>query len=91
MSMFPNANTRRVELEFRHRGMSGDDAFGESLGEVLDRVALVQRAEGRRDRERAVAEAADRVALPAIGAQENLPALRAAVIERLQRTVADHG
>jgi hypothetical protein len=62
--------------------MPGDDALRERLGEVLDRIALVQRAEGRRDRERAVAEAADRVALPAIRTQENLPALGAAGLGR---------
>ena len=40
----------RIELEGRHGRMPGGDAFGQRLAEGLDRIALVQRAERRRER-----------------------------------------
>ncbi len=49
----------RIELEFRHRRMTSDDAFGERFLETFDRIALVQSAERLRRRERARAHLVD--------------------------------
>ena len=42
---------RRVEHKLRQRRMAGDNAFGESLNNILDWVPLVQRPKRRCDRQ----------------------------------------
>ena len=64
-----------LELEGRHRRMTGVDAFGQRLSEGLDRVTLVQRPERRRDLERAWRNLVDRMALRAIVQRKGLAAL----------------
>ena len=65
-----------IELKFRHRRMAGDDTFGKRFLERFDRIALMQRAEGRRDFERARSDAIYRVASRAVGAHEDKSPLR---------------
>jgi len=62
--------------------MTDDDAFSQGLLQVLDRIALMQRPEGRRDRKRARAHLVDRVALRAIEAREPTPLLDIGRIRR---------
>jgi hypothetical protein len=69
------ANLAGIELELRHRWMPGDDAFGERFLKSFDRITLMQRAEGRRDPERAWADAIDRVASGTMSADEDEPSL----------------
>jgi len=55
--------------------MTDHDAFSQGFLQVLDRIALMQGPEGRRDRKRARAHLVDRVALRAIKAREPTPLL----------------
>jgi len=71
----------RVEAELRHGRMTGHNALSQGFLKVLDWVAGVQGAEGRRDRQRAVSGAADGVAAGAIGLHETLSHLRVALGE----------
>src|SRR5690606_21443813 len=50
-------------------------AFGERFLQRLDRIAVMQLAEGRRERQRAGADRVDRMALRAVGAREDEAAL----------------
>ena len=67
--------------------MTDDDAFSQGLLQVFDRIALMQRPEGRRDRKRARAHLVDRVALRAIEAREPTPLLD---IGRIRRRRAEN-
>jgi hypothetical protein len=42
-------NLIRLEPKLRHVGVACDDAFGQRLFQRRDRIALMQRAERRRD------------------------------------------
>ena len=55
--------------------MAGHDPFGERLGEALDRIALVQCSERRRNPKRTFADWPDRVAVCAIRLGEGAAAL----------------
>src|SRR4051812_3168031 len=50
-----------VEAELRHVLVTGADAFRERLLQALDRIAQMQRAERRRDLQRALARLVDRM------------------------------
>jgi len=71
-----HADLIRLEPEFRHVRMTGDDSPGQRLFEHLDRIALIQGAKRRRNRERGWADLVDRMAVGAIGACEGLAAFR---------------
>src|SRR5689334_3145338 len=64
-----------LEPELRHGGMAGDDALGERLLQLFDRIFLVQVAEGRGDRQRAWRHLIYRMAARAIGENKILAAL----------------
>src|ERR1043165_1784474 len=69
-------NLARVEPELRHCRMTCNDAFGESLFQVYDRILGMDGSERRCDRERARTHLVDRVALDTVRAHEIEPALR---------------
>ena len=60
--------------------MTRRDALGQRLRKVLDRVARMQRPERRRDLERAIAEASNRVTGPTIRLREGLAASHASFL-----------
>src|SRR5262245_6013795 len=66
------ADLIRVEAKFRHRRVSGNNALGQSLRQILDRIFSVQVAERRRNPQGAVTDTACGVTLPAIRAGESL-------------------
>src|SRR5438067_54595 len=65
------ADLTGVEAKFRHGRVTGHDAFGQRFLQIVDRIALVQRAERRRDREGTVTDLSDRMTARAIGANDD--------------------
>ena len=65
-----------LEPELRHGGMAGNDALGQGPLQVFNRIFEMQRAKRRRDRERALADLVDGVALRAMHANECQTSLR---------------
>src|SRR3954447_11279935 len=66
-----------VEAELRHVLVTGADVFRERLLQALDRIAQMQRAERRRDLQRALARLVDRMTPRAVRANEIQSALNA--------------
>jgi hypothetical protein len=56
------ANLAGVEPKYRHGRMARADSLRQRFGQILDRVSPVQRAEGRRNCQRAIAQFVDGVA-----------------------------
>src|SRR5262245_44303925 len=65
----------RVEAEFRHVRMAGDNSLGQRFLQRLDRIALMQDTKWRRRRQRALAGLVHRVAPGAVGARKGEAAL----------------
>ena len=70
------ADLTGVETKFGHGRMAGDDSLGQRILEIFDRIALVERAEWRRDRQGTLADLPDCVAARAVGANDNRSTLR---------------
>src|SRR4029077_4705372 len=68
------------EPEFRYVLMPGADALGERFLQTLDRVLQMQRAEWRRNPQRAFAHRVDRVTARAVRAYEIQPALHSRLL-----------
>jgi hypothetical protein len=59
-----------LEPELRHRGMAGDNPLGQGSLQVFNRIFEMQRAKRRRNRQGAVTDPVDGVALRAMNAHE---------------------
>jgi hypothetical protein len=55
-----------IELELRHARMSSHDTLGKRLLKIFDGIALMERAERRRNRQRTLVIATDGVAVGAV-------------------------
>src|SRR5215469_13606662 len=69
------ADLTGVEAKFGHGRMAGDDSLGQWFFQIFNRIALVQRAKRRRDRQWTVADFTDRMAARAIGMNDDQSAL----------------